>query len=947
MKGPQIRLGVRLARRELRRRPARAALVVLMVLIPTGAMAAVTTIFRTSEWTAADQQRAEFGQADATAIRVLADGSRGLGVVTDDELDDLRARLGPGAVALVERSMYDRVRHGDRRTYIQVDDLAVGDPMVVGRFGRLTGRLPAVPGETVLTRRLARELGLGIGGRLTPDRLGRPLVVVGLVTAMESNTNVAFVPGPLPASDSVSTSVWIDHAGPPRQVRGWQVTAVAERTLGKTKTDGVFWTYVGGGIGLLVLGTVVTAAFAIGARRQLRSVGLLASSGAAPRTIAWFLVAQGTVAGAVGSFLGIAGGLLATRLMPPRLLEGFANRPVDGPVTRVADLVPILIIGTGAAMVAAWLPARSAARVPTLQALAGRRPLPTVPRRLPLLGACSVGFGCALFAMAVSGARGARSSSLWALIAVGGAVAVLVGTLTVAPWAVAGLERVCTRWSRSWRLAGRSLARSRVRSSAVVGAICAVAATVVGGSTLYESLVVDRGSRCCGYDLPNLRADQVLLRSRTVTWVDLAVAPDVVPEPVPASVLARLDRIVPGSRRIELAKAVTAAGQRASVLQPDPTRGGPFVPFDQFGPAIATPGLLDLFGVPARLRRALDRGEAISVGGPALKGSRIQLLVGGGELPNPMGPAGVPATVPAVPATFPNGGPATVPATFPGGTPAADPNAVPAVPATFPGGAPAGAPAADPAVPATFPTSGPVLGPPQATGPAPRPVAVRLGGSFDSPAASYLLPTILLGAPLADRLGLVAKPSGQVLVVLPAPATARQQRALSVLGQDLAWEAGSLGARGPNRSFELGLDTPYQDGSAAEPLVRAGILAVSLVLILAVVAVGLALAARDSEDERLVLGAVGAPPRVLRQVGTRRATLLVLTAAVIAVPAGLLPASAIVAAANRSAGLRLDPWSLAFVVVGVPLAVALATAASGRLRDGLRPDRPEVLALAE
>ena len=35
----------------------------------------------------------------------------------------------------------------------------------------------------------------------------------------------------------------------------------------------------GGGVGLIVLGTVITAAFAVGARRQLRSIGLLSASG--------------------------------------------------------------------------------------------------------------------------------------------------------------------------------------------------------------------------------------------------------------------------------------------------------------------------------------------------------------------------------------------------------------------------------------------------------------------------------------------------------------------------------------------------------------------------------------------------------------------------------------------------------------------------------------------
>ena len=139
----------------------------------------------------------------------------------------------------------------------------------------------------------------------------------------------------------------------------------------------------------------------------------------------------------------------ATRLVPNEWLESLTDRPVTGPVTRLGDVVPILLIGTVAAVGAAWFPARSAARVPTLQALAGRRPQPAVPRRLPLLGALSVGGGLLpSWPSPWPAATPARPRRL--LVAVAGSVAVLVGTLAIGPWAVAALERL-----------ERALARSR------------------------------------------------------------------------------------------------------------------------------------------------------------------------------------------------------------------------------------------------------------------------------------------------------------------------------------------------------------------------------------------------------------------------------------------------------------------------------------------------------
>src|SRR3546814_20058422 len=50
-------------------------------------------------------------------------------------------------------------------------------------------------------------------------------------------------------------------------------------------TTGVRWAYVLGAVALTVAGIVISAAFAVGARRQLVSIGQLSASGASPATI--------------------------------------------------------------------------------------------------------------------------------------------------------------------------------------------------------------------------------------------------------------------------------------------------------------------------------------------------------------------------------------------------------------------------------------------------------------------------------------------------------------------------------------------------------------------------------------------------------------------------------------------------------------------------------------
>ncbi len=75
--------------------------------------------------------------------------------------------------------------------------------------------------------------------------------------------------------------------------------------------------------------------------------------------------------------------------------------------------------------------------------------------------------------------------------------------------------------------------------------------------------------------------------------------------------------------------------------------------------------------------------------------------------------------------------------------------------------------------------------------------------------------------------------------------------------------------------------------------------AILTLVVIGVVAAALALTARDNEDERDVLRAVGAAPRAHRQVRTRQATLLAGSACAIGVPIGVAAVAAMVAVSNH------------------------------------------------
>lgn len=141
-------------------------------------------------------------------------------------------------------------------------------------------------------------------------------------------------------------------------------------------------------------------------------------------------------------------------------------------------------------------------------------------------------------------------------------------------------------------------------------------------------------------------------------------------------------------------------------------------------------------------------------------------------------------------------------------------------------------------------------------------ITVVLAGWFETPSASRLLPTVLISSETAQQLGFEIRPGPRTVLDLPAPVTNRQRDRLHLLDQDRQWEHGlQLAQPAPETGpfTQVSFLTPEAPAPISPAQVRAAVLAASLLLVLAVVAVGLALAAKDSEDERQVLVAVGAP----------------------------------------------------------------------------------------
>ena len=195
------------------------------------------------------------------------------------------------------------------------------------------------------------------------------------------------------------------------------------------------------------------------------------------------LALQGSWTGALGAIAGIALALAAVTA-GWGLFEEFVGAELPSRNISIFDLVVVGLTATIAATIAAFLPARSAARVPVLTALAGRRPVRKVPKWMAPVGLLGFVGGLGLLALVAFASRDGSNDNIAAGVAVVGSVSVMVGLLCVSPALIEAASKLGHRWPGPLLLAVRSLARQRTRSSAVVSAIAVVMALTTAGLSL-------------------------------------------------------------------------------------------------------------------------------------------------------------------------------------------------------------------------------------------------------------------------------------------------------------------------------------------------------------------------------------------------------------------------------------------------------------------------------
>jgi len=266
-------------------------------------------------------------------------------------------------------------------------DLDRYDRVVGLRSKVVSGVARLAPGESVLGRELAQDLGLRAGDRFTVQTGTRreslrvtALVDLGVkdlnrrtvIVPLRAAQNLLALPGGATHLELTLRDVWVAQdvartlrAQFPYQVESWQennaqlVSALNAQSISTGIIRGVVLAVVVLGIASVLVVSVV---------QKQREIGILRAMGATRGQVMRVFLVQGAVVGALGSVLGLA---LAVALiaMFTRFVRGSDGLPLFSIGLPAATALQVALIATVCGVVAAIAPARSAARLDPAQAI--------------------------------------------------------------------------------------------------------------------------------------------------------------------------------------------------------------------------------------------------------------------------------------------------------------------------------------------------------------------------------------------------------------------------------------------------------------------------------------------------------------------------------------------------------------------------------------------------
>ncbi|MFI6152261.1 ABC transporter permease [Kitasatospora sp. NPDC051170] len=442
--------------------------------------------------------------------------------------DLVRQLLPAGTVFVPEPAgSYGAARSAEGLLTTRTSEKDLTDPVWTGVVSLLDGRAPAAPDQVAVTSAFLKRSGLKLGGTTGMQGLDSRTFTITAVVEYPGElgaTEIIARPGALLtplAQASSGTGRKADGVTAPGTVDKWLVKLPGGASLDWNKVlelnsygfaatsravlldpparaDVPFYVEAdrrGGDdrpsffnrTSVVILGTVVGMAlleivllagpaFAVGARRSRRQLGLLAAAGGERANVRAVVLGGGIVLGLTGAAVGIAVALGLTAAFRTAAEERAGSRFGHFNVQPI-DLVGILAVGLVTGLLAAVVPAVQASRQEVVSALTSRDSVKPPSRRLAVLGLLMLGGGAAAALLGATSKSANRS-----LTVIGGSALAELGMVVLTPFLV-GLFGRLGRWlPLGPRLALRDSVRHRGRTAPAVAAVmAAVAGSVAVG----------------------------------------------------------------------------------------------------------------------------------------------------------------------------------------------------------------------------------------------------------------------------------------------------------------------------------------------------------------------------------------------------------------------------------------------------------------------------------
>ncbi|MET9889666.1 FtsX-like permease family protein [Streptomyces sp. NPDC006465] len=457
--------------------------------------------------------------------------------VTVEPKNDLNSQLPTGATETVPASLADRIAKVDGVAATHVDASVenapvvdsenksvgptTGAPTIVTNWEiterspvKLTsGHEPKGDGEALLDADTADKKHLGIGDTLTVQAQPGSFQVriVGIATFTTTNPGAALIFLDTPTAQTkllgapdVATSISVDAApGVGDDLLKQRIAAELDTKTYDLKTadeqaesaaaqlggflDVIKYVMLGfAGIAVLVGIFLIVNTFSMLIAQRTRELGLLRALGADRRQVRRSVLTEALLLGLVGSTLGLAAGIgLAIGLI--KLMSTFGmNLKSTEMVIGWGTPVAAYVVGVGVTYVAAYLPARRAAGVSPMAALADAE-IAGVGRSLrvrAVVGGVVGAAGAAALAGCAASSKTSTSASLLGL----GVVLTLIATVIAGPLLVRPVIRVLggafpAIFGPVGRMSQRNALRNPRRTGATAAALM-VGLALVGGMSV-------------------------------------------------------------------------------------------------------------------------------------------------------------------------------------------------------------------------------------------------------------------------------------------------------------------------------------------------------------------------------------------------------------------------------------------------------------------------------